>query len=143
MSSNAIVFEGSKLEIGATAGDPGTDTFTEIGEITDFDGPAMDTTMIDVSHNASSVQEDKAGLPSYTFTASFNGIPDNAGQQQARTDADNRDRRNFKVTLADGHEINFEALISSFTPVTGSVDQRLEGSISLKIQTQPAYTAPA
>jgi len=111
------------------------ESFTTIAEITDFDGPSGSASEIDVSSFDSTAKEFLIGLKDEgQFTFSCNLVPDDTSQSGLRDDRDNRDLRNFQITLTDSPAttLDFAAYVMSFA-TSGSVDAAITASITLRI----------
>ncbi|WDI31593.1 phage tail tube protein [Hyphococcus flavus] len=136
MTSNAINFEGSQVEIGqgnAVTVDEGADTFDEISEVKSTDGPGGDTTIFDVTHSQSTAKEKRAGTKDEGgFNVVANYIPGDTGQQSCQTARTNRQLRNVKVTLSDGTVFDFKAFCRRFQ-VTSGIDQAYDANIDFEI----------
>ncbi len=109
-------------------------TYTEVSEITDFDGPGSgQATVYDVTHLSSTRKEKRMGLPDEgQVTFSINYLPGDTGQVAARTARNNRAEKGYRVTLSDGTVATFDAYCLSIGP-SGIVDGKVAGKITLEI----------
>jgi hypothetical protein len=116
--------------------------FTEIGEVTDFDGPSGSASIIDVSHLKSTRKEKRIGLPDEgQVSISVNLVPGDAGQIAVRTSRDNRTKKNYRLTLTDDADTTlvFAAFCMNFS-TSGAVDGKIAGKIGLEITGAVAWS---
>lgn len=147
MTTNASTFEGVLLELGqgdAESVDAATDTFDPIGELTGFDGPGGETTVIDATHSQSSAREKLIGLPDEgQFSCTVNLHVGDAGQDAARAARASRTLKNVRLTLDDytasGTEIDFKAYVTGFS-ISGQADGKIEANITFEITGAATYT---
>lgn len=125
-----------------------SESFTTIGEIKSFDGPADDAPTLDASSFDSAVQEYIAGLPSPgEVSGTMNFVASDAQQQGLRSDLLAGTRRNFKLIFND-HPTTptvfaFAAIVMHLSP-SGSTNGILEQKFTLKRTGTTTYTyAPA
>ncbi len=108
-------------------------TWTEIGEVTDFSGPDGSASEIDVTHLQSTAKEFLMGLKDEgTYSLSINWVPDDAGQAACREARDTREKKDFKVTYSDDSTATFEGYIMAMSG-GGAVDDKVSGSITIRI----------
>lgn len=146
MATKAKSTKGIQLQRGDGGG---TEVFTTIGEVTNIKGPGEKTSPLDATSFDSTAMEFISGLPDngeLTFDVNFVGS--DAQQQGLRTDMRNGTLRNFKLKLNDHATtpttITFAAIVTSAPEISGSVNQVLKGSCSLKISGQATWSyAPA
>lgn len=123
MTSNAIIFEGSTVEIGqgdAATVAAGADTFDAIGEVKSTDGPGGSTGITEVSHAGSPAVEKVAGLKNLgTFSIVANYLPTDVGHLSAIAAWGSRQLRNIKHTLPSGDIKDFKAFITSYKDNAG------------------------
>lgn len=110
-------------------------TYTEIAEVVDFDGPGGSASVIDASHLKSTAREKRMGLPDEgQFSLSVNWIPTDTGQSAVRTARSNRSLKGFRITYTDaaGTIQTFNGYVLQFSS-SGSVDAKVDGSITIEI----------
>ena len=108
-------------------------TYTEVGEIVDWDGPGGSASEIDTTHLGSSAKEYIIGLADEgTFTFSLNADFSDTGQQACRTARANRTSNTYKVTYSDSTYQTFTGYCMSFS-TSGGVDDKVNASITLRI----------
>lgn len=116
--------------------------WTEIAEVTDWDGPSGTAQVIDMTYLTAAAKHKKMGLPDEgQFTLSINWIPTNAGQQAVATARAEQAEKNFKVTYEDGSTQTFAGYVLGFA-TSGGVDNKVAGSITIEI-TGAVTTTPA
>ena len=116
-------------------------SFTNIGNITDFQGPGGQAAVIDVSNLDSIMREKLMGLPDEgQFSFNVNLDPDNASHQALRNARANRTRLEFRLTLTDATPATgvFFAYVLSFN-LSGGVDQAVKAAITLEIDGAVAW----
>jgi hypothetical protein len=109
--SEATIGMGGKVEIGNGAS---PESFVEIHEPKDFDGPEISQQFADVTHMQSPLgfPEQRATQKSNsTVTFKINDLPTNAGQilLVAAANTNPATRKNFRVTFSSGRICNFAA----------------------------------
>ncbi len=141
MTTNAKSSIGVKLQRGDGAG---SETFTTIGEVTSFKGPAEKAPQLDATSFDSTAMEYIAGLPDngeVTFDCLFVGS--NAQQQGLRTDLRAGTLRNFKLNLndhvSDPTIVSFSAIVTGAPEIAASVNAVVKGSCSLRISGTPTW----
>lgn len=136
--SDAILTQGTKLQRGNGDGPP--ETFTDVAEVLDFDGPGGESSEIEVTHLQSTAKEYKIGLKDPgDFTFNVNLIPDDASQLGLQSDHDTRVTRNFKLILSDGTVGTFAALVRRFRR-SGAKDDVVKANITLRITGDIAWS---
>lgn len=116
--------------------------WTEIAEVTDWDGPSGTAQVIDMTYLTATAKHKKPGIPDEgQFTLSINWIPTDAGQQAVATARAEQAEKNFKVTYEDGSTQTFAGYVLGFA-TSGGVDNKVAGSITIEI-TGAVTTTPA
>lgn len=147
MATKATSTKKIRLQRGDGA-DP-TEAFTTIAEVTNIKGPGEKAPQLDASSFDSEAMEFIAGLPdSGELTFDVNFVGSDVQQQGLRTDLRNGTLRNFKLILNDHATtpttISFAAIVTAAPELSGSTNQVLKGSCSLKISGVPDWEyAPA
>ena len=143
--SNATSTTGLKLQRGAGNGPP--ETFTTIGEVTDFSGPSESVEQIDVTSFDSTAKEYIASLPdSGEVTFGVNFVGSNAQQQGLRSDLRAGTVRNFKIIIKDDAleagctTVAFAAIVKNLDGPTGGVNAPITMKVTLKVSGQPTWT---
>lgn len=134
----AIESQGVKLAV--SAGSP--TSFSDIGNITDFNGPGGQASVIDVSNLDSTFREKIMGLPDEgQFSFNVNWDPDNVTHQTLRTGRANRTRLEFRLTLTDATPSVglFFAYVLGFV-VSGGVDSAVKLALTLEIDGPVAWS---
>jgi len=142
MASNAIPTQGIKVLVGDGA-EP--EIFTEIAEVSGFDGPSTSANEIEVTTLASTAKEFIAGLSDNgELSLTVNAVPSDAQQVQIRADLTAGTKRNYQIDFNDGDLTGtlytFEAFVKDF-PFSASADDKLTGTITLRI-TGPITITP-
>lgn len=128
--SNALPTQGFKFEIGDNASPV---DFTEIGEVTSFQGLDGQAAEIDVTHLQSTAKEYIMGLQDFgNFQIDVNYLPDDVGQQALRAAKATRVKHDFKATLSDNTTIEFQGYVLS-NPISGGVDAKVDGSFQIRV----------
>lgn len=108
-------------------------TYTEVGEIVDWDGPGGSAAEIDTTHLGSTAKEYIIGLADEgTFSFNLNCNFTDTGQTACRTARANRTSNTYKVTYSDSTYQSFTAYCMQFS-TSGGIDGKVDGSISLRI----------
>jgi hypothetical protein len=116
--------------------------WTEIAEVTDWDGPSGTAQVIDMTYLTATAKHKKPGIPDEgQFTLSINWIPTDAGQQAVATARAEQAEKNFRVTYEDGSTQTFAGYVLGFA-TSGGVDNKVAGSITIEI-TGAVTTTPA
>jgi len=106
---------------------------TEIGEITDWDGPSGTAAVIDTTNLQSTSKTKLQGIPDEgQVTLSINFDPDDAGQLAASAARKARASKSFKITYSDDSTMTFTAYVLGLS-TSGAVDGKVSGSITLEI----------
>lgn len=112
------------------------EVFRVIAEITDFDGPSGQLSIIDTSHLGSNVRQKLSGLlDEGQWTFSMNLVPGNSPQFDLHELRQSRTLTNFRVELTDsspGTEQGFSAYVTQFS-ISGAVDDKVMASCTLEI----------
>ena len=135
------------LDVDTTGGSltPANGTLTpvewsEVGEVVDMNLEDPGATEINTTHLQSTAKEYLMGLEdagSYTF--SVNWLFTDAGQEALRTAKTSRALKNFRVTYSDDSTATFSAYVQTFTGPSLGVDDKMSGSITLKISGAVAF----
>lgn len=146
MATKAKSTKGLQLQRGDGGG---SEVFTTIGEVTNIKGPSEKAGQLDATSFDSTAMEFIAGLSDngeVTFDVNFVGS--DAQQQGLRTDLRNGTLRNFKIIINDHATtkttVAFAAIVTASPELSGSVNQVIKGSCSLKVSGLATWTyAPA
>jgi hypothetical protein len=109
--------------------------FTNVGNVTGFQGPGGSAAVIDVSNLDSTAKEKLIGLADEgQFTFDMNLDPDNAAHQALRDARATRVRKEFRLTLTDtvATVLIFYGYVLQFR-IQGAVDQVVKASVSLEV----------
>lgn len=129
--SDAIESQGFTFEIGDDGDSPVT--YTEIGEITSFNGFDGQAAEIDVTHLGSTAKEFLMGLQDFgTFNLEVNYLPADTGQAALRAAKASREIQSFRATFSDDSTATFQGFVLS-APASGSVDSKVDGSFAIRI----------
>lgn len=141
--SKAKSSKGTKIQRGDGGG---TEVFTTIGEIMEFNGPGESVEDIEVTTFDSLAKEFiSSGQPdSGEVTFKMNFIGSDAQQQGLRTDMRAGTTRNFKVILND-HATTpttfaFAGVVKKLDGPTAGVGAQYTMSVSIKVSGQPTVT---
>lgn len=108
--------------------------WTEIGEVADINREDPGANEIDCTHLTSTSREYLMGLQdSGTYTMTVNFLFDDAGQQALIAAKTARTKLGFRVTYSDDSTMTFDGFVQSFSGPAASVDDKLVGDISIKI----------
>lgn len=108
-------------------------TYTNVGEIVDWDGPGGSASVIDVTHLSSTAKEKLMGLMDEgQFSFNLNNVFSDTGQQACRTARTARTLKGFRLTYSDSTVQTWDAFVLSFS-TSGGVDDKVNGSITLEI----------
>lgn len=108
-------------------------TWSEVGLVTDWDGPGGSASVIDTTHLKSAAREKLMGLMDegqISFT--LNWDTDDTGQAACRTARAARTLKDFRVTYTNDAVQTFSGYVLSF-PSSGGVDGKVEGNITVEI----------
>ncbi len=106
---------------------------TEIGEVTDWDGPSGTAAVVDFTHLKSTFREKKMGIPDEgQFTFQMNFVPKNAGQLALSAARKAQTSKLFKLTFEDASTQTFTAYVLGLS-TSGAVDGKVPGSVTLEI----------
>lgn len=129
--SGAIEFQGFKVEVSTAGISPLV--YTEVKEVTDFDGFDGEASEIDVTHSQSLAKEFLLGLQDFgNVSLDCNHLPADPGQVILRTAKGDRAKRQFRLTFSDATTASFLAFVKS-NPLNGGVDAKVGGSFVLRI----------
>lgn len=113
--AGAALAIGTADDAGATA--PGSDTFTDIGNVRSFTGPNGEKTDVDVTDLASTAREFLGGLPD-NGEVSFQGWHNESEATQTTlwgdyNDATDSHVRNYQITFSDGTVLDFKGYVKA------------------------------
>lgn len=131
MSDNAISAQGTTIKIGS--GSP--TTYNTIPEISTFNGPGGNASVIDVTDLSSTAKEKLVGLRDEgQLSFEMNYIPDNTYHAALRTARANKALTPFKISFVDTGttEWTFNAYVLGFV-ISGGVDAPYKASVTLEI----------
>lgn len=107
--------------------------YTQIGEVTDWNGPGGSAAVIDVTHLLSTRKEKLAGIPDEgQLSLSINFDPSDAGIAAAQAARIARAEKDFKITYSDDQTASFSGYVLGVTS-SGSVDGKVSGSITIEV----------
>ncbi len=125
--------QGVTIGVGDTGSSP--ISYTDIGELTDINGPDGSAPEYDVTNLSSEAREYRMGLHD-EGTISLSGFydPNDTGQSECQTARKNRTKKAFKITEADSPptEHTFEGYVTGFS-MSRAVDQSVSLSIAIRI----------
>ena len=131
----AVLAYGSKLQVE----DPSTDTFIDVGGLTDFNGPQTSRGEIETTTLCSTAKEYALDLKDLgTFTSTMQTRYGDPAQQILLENMDSTETLKFKLILPDdGYgngvvTLSFAGRVQSF-PVQGSMGQVITTSLSIRI----------
>jgi hypothetical protein len=128
--SGAITTQGFKFEIG-NADSPLT--YTEVKEITNFQGFDGQAAEIDVTHLQSTAKEYILGLQDFgSLSLDVNYLTGDAGQDLMRAAKAAGTIQDFRMTLSNMTTAVFRGYVQS-APLNGGVDAKVDGSYSIRI----------
>ena len=136
MAANiAIPTQGTTFTFGTTP--------TGVADVASWSGPRFDRTDIDVTHLASDAKEYLAGLKDPgEFTMEVNFNLSDPGQKKLWDALDTPGAQPVKVTFPDpGGDLAFNATVKGFE-TSGNADDKITGSITLRITGDVTWTAP-
>jgi hypothetical protein len=106
-------------------------SYTEIGDIVDWDNPSDTKNMIEYTTLDSTRQEEVPGIPrNVDVTFNMNWNSDNAGLLAAETARANDTSKTFKITYSDSSYHTFTGYVVAINN-SGSVDDKINGTITL------------
>ena len=107
--------------------------YTQIGEVTDWDGPGGSSAVIDKTHLLSTRKEKFAGVPDEgQLSLSVNFDPSGAGIEAAQAARIARAEKDFKITYSDDQTATFSGDVLAVTS-SGSFDGKVSGSITIEV----------
>jgi hypothetical protein len=138
MTTNAIPFQGSKLQIGGAA--IGAATYVDVLEIVDIQGVTQKLDTVDVSHSQSTFHEFISGLFDYgDVVVKANYLAgDTTGQDAVKTAFDAKIKQHWRILMATSPEekYSFDGLVTGWA-TAGTVNGKWDLTLTLKVQTQP------
>ncbi|MCK9351020.1 MAG: hypothetical protein M0P44_07360 [Clostridiales bacterium] len=107
------------------------ESYTEIGNILDWDNPSDTKNMIDFTTLESTRQEERPGMPrNVDLTFNLNWTSDDAGLLAAETARANDTLKTFKITYSDNSAHTFTGYVTGITN-SGAVDDKVASSITI------------
>lgn len=137
--SDAAETQGFKLEI---AVNPLASplVYTEVKEITGFQGFGGQASEIDTTHLQSPAKESIMGLQDFgTFDIDTNYLSNDPGQKLMRAAKAARTKQHFLATYSNGSTDEFDGFVLS-GPKSGGVDAKIDGSFSIRVTGEPVFT---
>jgi hypothetical protein len=114
--------------------------WSEVGLVTDWDGPGGSASVIDTTHLKSAAREKLIGLMDEgQISLTVNWDSDDTGQEACRIARSTRSKKDFRISYMNGAVQTFEGYVLGF-PSSGGVDGKVEGNITIEI-TGPVATA--
>jgi len=109
-------------------------TYTEISEVTDWDGPGTgEAAEIDFTHLRSTRKEFKIGLADEgSLSLTLNFVPDDAGQQALLASRNAQTEKGYRITYSDGTIDTFDGYCKSFGS-SGAVDGKDVATANVRI----------
>jgi hypothetical protein len=108
--------------------------WTTVGEVVDGDRAAGERTEIDTTHLASDAKEYLLGLKdSGNYNFNMNWLFDDLGQDALLEAESSDDAYDFKVEYPSGNSMTFEGLVKGVTGPSLGVDDKMSGSVSIRI----------
>lgn len=127
-----IVSQGWEIAVGDAAS---PEVFTAIAGVTDFDGPAFEKAVIDMSAINDAQGSYEPGKPkAQQVSLTINFDPDNAQHQNLLADSRDRTKRNYRITRTDNSPAStqtFQAFVVSFGE-SGSDDDKIPAAVVLQ-----------
>lgn len=117
-----------------TAGGTATPaSYTEVKEITGWNGPDGVASTIDTTHLQSTWKEFLMGLPDRgNVSFDMNFVATDPGQLACQAAQAARTLKGFRLTYSDDKTLTFDGVVLSFQ-TSGGVDGKVDASMSLKI----------
>lgn len=131
LMAKAIESQGITLQV--STGSP--TSFSNIANVTGFQGPGGSASVIDVTNLSSVAHEKMMGLPDEgQFTLDINFDPDDTTHQTLRDARAARTRTEFKINFTDATPASarFFGYVLGFQ-VQGQVDQQVKVSVTIEI----------
>lgn len=117
----------------SSAGTATPATYTEVKEITGWNGPDGVAATIDTTHLQSTWKEFLMGLPDRgNVSFDMNFLATDPGQLACQAAQTARSVKGFKMTYSDSKTLTFDAVVLSFQ-TSGGGDSKVDASMSLKI----------
>jgi len=108
------------------------ETYTEIGNLLDWDNPSDTKNMIDYTTLASTRQEEKPGIPrNVDVTFNINWTSDDTGLLAAEAARVADTLKTFKITYSDDSYDTFTGYVTGINN-SGAVDDKTSGSITIR-----------
>lgn len=108
-------------------------TYTNVGEIVDWDGPGGSASVIDTTHLSSTAKEKLMGLMDEgQFSFNLNNVFSDTGQQACRTARTARTLKGWRLTYSDSTVQTWNGYCLAFS-TSGGVDDKVNGSITVEI----------
>lgn len=107
--------------------------WTEVGEITDFDGPGGGVTVIPKTNLQSTAVEKMVGLideGQYSFSINF--YPDDTGQAACSAAKYAKTLNDFRLTYSDDTTQSFEGYVINLS-ASGAVDGKVNGTLTIEV----------
>lgn len=107
-------------------------SYTEIGNILDWDNPSDTKNMIEYTTLGSIRQEEKPGIPrNVDVTFNINWTTGNTGLLAAETARAANEIKTFKLTYSDNKVHTFDGYVTSISN-SGAMDDKISGSITIR-----------
>lgn len=108
------------------------ETYTEIGNILDWDNPGDTKNLIDYTTLRSTRQEESPGIPrNVDVTFNLNWTSDDTGLLAAETARSNDTSKTFKITYSDASVHTFTGYVTGINN-SGAVDDKTGGTITIR-----------
>jgi len=116
-------------------------TYTEVGEITDWDGPSASTAVIDITNLQSSYKAKMAGMVDEgQLSATLTWDLDDSGQLAVRTAMAAQSLKGWKLTYSDTSYQTFDGYAIAMSS-SGTIDDKVVGNITIEISGEVSTTA--
>ena len=128
-----VPIDSSEFETYTEGGTATPATYTEVGEVVDFDGPGATANTIDVTHLGSDFREKLMGLRDWgELTLTCNLDIDDTGQQAVEAACDARSQIGFRITYSSDDVQTFDGYVLG-TSISGGVDDKVNYTITIAI----------
>ena len=108
-------------------------TYTEVKEVTSFNGFDGQAAEIDVTHLQSTAKEFLMGLQDFgSFSIECSYLAADSGQDKMRAAKASRAIQDFKIEFSDASYATFQGYVLS-APVSGGVDAKVDTSFAVRI----------
>jgi len=112
-----------------------------MAEITGYNFEDGERSDIDVTHSTSTKKEYLSGLAEAdNISFDINYVRGAAGMLLAKDSKDNDTAYFWEMLYSDGSKDTFQGVVKSM-PHSGGVDDKLSGSVSIRLTTAPVYVA--